>query len=58
MSYMALEDEVNLKRLHSLLSRKGIKLCFPVVEEDVINAYMSNRFAKGGLIFYNPKMEL
>lgn len=55
MSYMALEDEVNLERLHYLLNRKGIKLCFPVVEQDAINAYMSHRFVRGSFNILEPK---
>ncbi len=55
MSYMALEDEVDLKRLHILLARKGIRLCFPVVEKDVINAYMSNRFVRGSFNILEPE---
>ena len=54
MSYMALEDEVNLK-VTFFAESKGIKLCFPVVEEDVINAYMSNRFAKGRFNILQPE---
>ncbi|HPW53560.1 MAG TPA: 5-formyltetrahydrofolate cyclo-ligase [Erysipelotrichaceae bacterium] len=54
MSYMALENEVNLNRLHFLLNRKGIKLCFPKVEEDEIKAYMSYRFVKGSFNILEP----
>lgn len=54
MSYMALEDEVNLEKLHFLLKRKGVTLCFPVVEKDVINAYISNRFVRGSFNILEP----
>ncbi|NLZ76086.1 MAG: 5-formyltetrahydrofolate cyclo-ligase [Erysipelotrichia bacterium] len=55
MSYMALEDEVNLEKLHFLLKRKGVTLCFPVVENDVINAYASDKFVEGSFNILEPK---
>ncbi|MGI6608827.1 MAG: 5-formyltetrahydrofolate cyclo-ligase [Erysipelotrichaceae bacterium] len=55
MSYIALENEVNLEKLHSMLKQRKIKLCFPVIQDDAINAYISDNFVKGSFNIMEPE---